>query len=151
MSWHLAAGRRGAGALIALSCALCCLGSVSLAQSACRPEGEIFGGYAFLAPNGWGDLDYKINNIPNGFDASNTYYLPNARNLGLLLDGSGHFHGGTTPLVTPQNYSQFYAQPFIQMMCDDYDGGVPGGDDLAGGNKIDFAEPAGLDWGRLCG
>jgi len=50
-----------------------------------------------LIPNGWAELDYKINNIPNAFDASNTYYLPNEHNLGLLLDGSGHFLGGTTP------------------------------------------------------
>jgi len=98
MSWHLAAaGRRGAGALIALSCALCFLSSVSLAQNAGRPADEIFGGYAFLAPNGWGDLDYKINFIPNAFDASNTYYFRSAPNFGVLIDGSGHFHGGTTP------------------------------------------------------
>ena len=78
MSWHLAAaGRRIAVALIAMSCALGCLGTTAFAQNACRPEDEIFGGYAFLFPNGWGDLDYKINNIPNAFDASNTYYLRN--------------------------------------------------------------------------
>jgi hypothetical protein len=98
MSWHYAtAGRRIAVALIALSCGLGCLGTIALAQNACRPEDEIFGGYAFLFPNGWGDLDYKINNIPNAFDASNTYYLRKAPNFGLLLDGSGHFFGGTTP------------------------------------------------------
>jgi len=98
MSWSLAAaGRRSTVALIALSCAVCCLGSIALAQNSCRPEDEIFGGYAFLVPNGWGDLDYKINTIPNAFDASNTYYLRGAPNLGLLIDGSGHFLGGTTP------------------------------------------------------
>src|ERR1035441_2054611 len=98
MSWHLVSpGRRIAVALIALSCASCCLDSVSRAQNACRPEDEIFGGYAFLFPNGWGDLDYKINNIPNAFDASNTYYFRNTPNFGLVLDGSGHFRGGTTP------------------------------------------------------
>ncbi|HVP49700.1 MAG TPA: hypothetical protein VMT56_00610 [Candidatus Bathyarchaeia archaeon] len=58
---------------------------------------EIFGGYAWLAPNGWGELFYKIDNMPKGFDASNTYYLPKIHNLGVLLDGSGHFKGGTTP------------------------------------------------------
>ena len=82
MSWHLAAaGRRLAGVLIALIVVLCSLGSGSLAQNACRPKDEIFGGYAFLAPNGWGDLDYKINIIPNAFDASNTYYLPKASRI----------------------------------------------------------------------
>src|SRR5271165_2345436 len=98
MSWRVAAaGRRGALARIALGCVLCCLGTIASAQNTYRPVDEIFGGYAFLAPNGWGDLDYKINNIPNAFDASNTYYLRRAPNLGLLIDGSGHFLGGTTP------------------------------------------------------
>src|SRR5271169_2570666 len=83
-------------ALIALGCFFCLLGNRVLAQNS-QPKNEIFGGYAWLFPNGWGDLDYKINNIPNAFDASNTYYLPNARNVGLLIDGSGHFNGGTTP------------------------------------------------------
>jgi hypothetical protein len=97
MSWQLAAGRRGVVALIALSCAVCGLGTAGFAQNACRPEDEIFGGYSILVPNGWGDLDYKINTIPNAFDVSNTYYFRNAPNLGLLIDGSGHFLGGTTP------------------------------------------------------
>ena len=61
------------------------------------PRDEIFGGYSWLAPNGWGDLDYKINNIPNAFDISNTYYLRRAHNFGLLVDGSGHYLGSTTP------------------------------------------------------
>jgi len=71
---------------------------VASAESpAAHPRDEIFGGYSWLAPNGWGDLFYKVNNIPNAFDVSNTYYLPNAPNLGVLVDGSGHFKGGTTP------------------------------------------------------
>src|SRR5271169_3270575 len=98
MSWHLAAASRcGVVALIALGCVLCSLGTFASAQNTYRPEDEIFGGYAFLAPNGWGDLDYKINNIPNAFDVSNTYYLRSVPSLGLLIDGSGHFLGGTTP------------------------------------------------------
>ena len=98
MSWRLAArGGRGTGAIVALGCALICLATFASAQNACRPQDEIFGGYAWLAPNGWGDLDYKINNIPNAFAASNTYYLPKSPNFGLLVDGSGHFNGGTTP------------------------------------------------------
>src|SRR5271157_6158497 len=98
MSWRVAAaGRRGALARIALGCVLCCLGTIASAQNGNRPKDEIFGGYAFLAPNGWGDLDYKINNIPNAFDASNTYYLRRVPNLGLIMDGSAHFLGGTTP------------------------------------------------------
>jgi len=75
MAWRLTrAGQCSAAAWVALGCMLCCLITIASAQNACRPEDEIFGGYSFLAPNGWGDLDYKINNIPNAFDASNTYY-----------------------------------------------------------------------------
>jgi len=71
------------------------------------PKDEIFGGYSWLAPNGWGDLNYRINNIPNAFDASNTYYLRQAHNFGILVDGSGHYKGGTTPpnLVNGSNDS----------------------------------------------
>ncbi len=82
---------------IALAFAACLLGGYASAQTDIQPKDEIFGGYAWLAPNGWGDLNYKINNIPNAFDASNTYYFSGMRNLGLLVDGSGHFNGGTTP------------------------------------------------------
>jgi PKD domain-containing protein len=85
--------------VMALFVALAALSLATLptsAQNACTKD-EVFGGYSWLAPNGWGDLDYKVNNIPNAFDASNTYYLPQAHNLGLVLDGSGHFKGGTTP------------------------------------------------------
>ena len=67
------------------------------AQNAYQPKDEVFGGYSWLAPNGWGDLYFRINNIPKGFDASNTYYFSGAHNIGLLIDGSGHFSGATTP------------------------------------------------------
>ncbi len=73
------------------------LAAGATAQNAYQPKDEIFGGYSWLAPNGWGDLDYRINNIPKGFDASNTYYFSGAHNIGLLVDGSGHFNGATTP------------------------------------------------------
>ena len=97
MSWYDGAARsRKSIFLVALGCAFCCLVTAVSAQNAC-PKDEIFGGYSWLAPNGWGDLDYKINNIPNAFDASNTFYLPGAHNVGILMDGSGHFNGGTTP------------------------------------------------------
>src|SRR5580693_10417828 len=82
---------------ITLAFAACLLGECASAQPDIQPKDEIFGGYAWLAPNGWGDLNYKINNIPNAFDASNTYYFSGMHNLGLLVDGSGHFNGGTTP------------------------------------------------------
>ena len=66
------------------------------AQNACTKD-EVFGGYAALVPNGYGDLFYKVDTIPNSFDASNTWYFPRYHNLGLVADGSGHFHGSTTP------------------------------------------------------
>ena len=73
------------------------LAAGATAQNAYQPRDEIFGGYSWLAPNGWGDLDYRINNIPKGFDASNTYYFCAMCNLGVVIDGSGHFSGATTP------------------------------------------------------
>ena len=98
MAWRWSrSGRWRVATWIAVGCMAYCLTTVAFAQNACRAEDEIFGGYAFLVPNGWGDLDYKINNIPNAFDASNTYYFRNTPNFGLVLDGSGHFRGGTTP------------------------------------------------------
>jgi hypothetical protein len=84
-------------ALITLGCALCLLGTLASAQNACQPVDEVFGGYSWLHPNGYGDLGYKINDIGEGFDVSNTYYLPSVHNLGILVDGSGHLNGGTTP------------------------------------------------------
>ena len=83
--------------LIAMGGALFCLATAASAQNSLAEGRDLRRILHGLAPNGWGDLDYKINNIPNAFDASNTYYLPKAHNLGLLLDGSGHFKGGTTP------------------------------------------------------
>jgi PKD domain/Bacterial Ig domain len=61
------------------------------------PKDEIFGGYSVLFPNGWEELNYKANTIPNAFDVSNTYYFCRFCNLGWLVDGSGHYKGGTTP------------------------------------------------------
>jgi len=97
MSWrHGLDAIRKSISLVAVGSFVVGLVQVVTAQNACQRD-EIFGGYSWLAPNGWGDLDYKINNIPNAFDASNTYYLPTAHNVGILMDGSGHFRGGTTP------------------------------------------------------
>jgi hypothetical protein len=72
------------------------------AQSPVQPVDEVFGGYSWLHPNGYGDLNYRIDDIARGFDISNTYYLPGAHNLGVFIDGSGHFHGSTTP-INPLN------------------------------------------------
>jgi len=95
MSGVAAVGTRRALALIAVGCALCLVATFTAAQN--QPKDEIFGGYSWLAPNGYGDFGYKINDIVKGFDASNTYYFPSYHNLGFVLDGSGHFNGGVTP------------------------------------------------------
>ena len=72
----IAINKRNAVLLAVLSCAFLVLLTNAGAQNV-YPKDEVFGGYSALIPNGWGDLDYKINTIPNAFDASNTYYLPN--------------------------------------------------------------------------
>src|SRR5208283_4226 len=58
------------------------------------PKDEIFAGYSWLHPDGYDDLGFKVKDIVDGFDLSNTYYLPSAHNLGVLVDGSGHFNSG---------------------------------------------------------
>jgi len=89
--------------LIALACALCLLAAYASAQTCCvAPKDEILGGYSWSDPNGYGDLGYKILNISEGFDISNTFYLPSAHNIGFVLDGSGSFHGNTDP-INPRN------------------------------------------------
>jgi hypothetical protein len=90
-------GTRSVLALIAGVCALCLLATFAAAQNN-QPKDEIFGGYSWLAPNGYGDFGFKANDIVKGFDASNTFYLPRFNNLGFVMDGSGHFDGGMTPL-----------------------------------------------------
>src|ERR1019366_9825936 len=78
---------------IALAFALCLLGVPASAQTDIQPKDEVFGGYSWLHPNGRVDFGYKVPDIVKGFDFSNVYYLPAAHNLGVLLDGSGHFGG----------------------------------------------------------
>jgi hypothetical protein len=83
--------------LLTTAFAVALLAVCAVAQNAPQPRDEIFGGYSWLAPNGWGDLDYKIDNLAKGFAASNTYYFCARCNLGVVMDGSGHFNGATTP------------------------------------------------------
>src|SRR5208283_1381270 len=84
--------------LIVLACALCLLPAYASAQTCCvAPKDEIFGGYSWLAPNGYGDLNFKVQDIADGFDISNTFYLPSAHNFGFMVDGSGSFHGHISP------------------------------------------------------
>ncbi len=76
---------------IALTFALCMLGVFASAQVEIQPKDEVFGGYSWLHPNGSVDFGYKVKDITKGFDFSNVYYLPELHNVGVLLDGSGHF------------------------------------------------------------
>ncbi len=69
-------------------------GTFAAAQVTIQPKVEIFAGYSWLGVSGYADFDHKVNDITTGFDASVTYYLPQAHNLGIIFDGSGHFATG---------------------------------------------------------
>lgn len=69
-------------------------GTFAAAQVTIQPKAEIFAGYSWLGVSGYADFDHKVNDISTGFDASVTYYLPQAHNLGIIFDGSGHFATG---------------------------------------------------------
>ncbi|MDR3749735.1 MAG: hypothetical protein P4M04_16575 [Acidobacteriota bacterium] len=81
--------------LIALVLAVCLMGTFAAAQKN-QPVDEIFGGYSWLHTNGYVDHGYKAGDIADGIDFSNTYYLPQAHNLGLLGDFSYHWNGKIT-------------------------------------------------------
>src|SRR5271166_4295457 len=84
---------------IALAFTLCVLGTVAAAQVTIQPKDEVFGGYSWLHTNGYSafqDISYKVPDITDGFDISNTYYLPQEHNLGVLADFSYHFNGMNT-------------------------------------------------------
>jgi hypothetical protein len=83
--------KRVAATTFALAFALCLLGSLATAQVTVQPRAEIYGGYAWYHPNGYVDWG-KAPDIASGWDASSTFYLPNVHNLGILVDGSGHYH-----------------------------------------------------------
>ncbi|HEX8802218.1 MAG TPA: hypothetical protein VF772_26580 [Terriglobales bacterium] len=76
---------------IALAFAVVLLGSFAAAQVTVQPRAEIFGGYSWLHPNGFVDWG-KVPDIAHGWNASSTFYLPQAHNLGILVDGSGHYN-----------------------------------------------------------
>src|SRR5271165_4387667 len=84
--------RRVVATCIALVFALCLLATCASAQVTIQPANEIFAGYSWLHPNGYGDLGFKVNDIVDGFDLSGTHYLPTLHNVGVLVDGSGHLH-----------------------------------------------------------
>src|SRR6516164_3093761 len=96
MSCNVVVPKRVLAAFVALAFVLCLSGTYAGAQ-AVQPKNEIFVGYSWLHPNGyveWG----KVPDITSGIDASVTHYLPSMHNLGVLLDGSIHWNGGTNGL-----------------------------------------------------
>ncbi len=116
---------------IALAFAVCMFGSLAAAQDTLQPRAEIFGGYSWYHPNGFVDWG-KVPDIAHGWNASSTFYFPNAHNLGVVVDGSGHYNGdqanvgfGLAGLQYKFHNSQF--SPFVRV--------------LAGADKI---SPAGL-------
>ena len=117
---------------IALAFAVVLLGSFAAAQVTVEPRAEIFGGYSWLHPNGYVDWG-KVPDIAHGWNASSTFYFPNVRKLGVVVDGSGHYNStnanvglGLIGLQYKFRTEQF--SPFIRV--------------LAGASRI---APAGLD------
>lgn len=76
---------------IAIAIAVCMMGALAAAQQTLQPRAEIFGGYSWLHPNGYVDWG-KVPDIAHGWNASSTFYFPNVRNLGVVVDGSGHYN-----------------------------------------------------------
>src|ERR1035441_2284219 len=75
----------------AIAIAVCMMGSLAAAQLTVQPKAEVFAGYSWYHPNGYVDSG-KVPDIAGGFDLSATYYLPSTHNLGIVVDGSDHFH-----------------------------------------------------------
>jgi hypothetical protein len=125
---------------IALAFAVCMFASFAAAQVTVQPRAEVFGGYSWYHPNGYVDWG-KVPDIPHGWNASSTFYFPNARNLGIVIDGSGHYNStysnsgfGLAGLQYKFRNDQF--SPFARI--------------LVGATKI---SPAGLDseWRAVVG
>jgi len=83
--------KRVVATTIALAFAVCMLGSFAAAQVTVQPRAEIFGGYSWLHPNGYVDWG-KVPDIAHGWNGSSTFYFPNVRKLGVVVDGSGHYN-----------------------------------------------------------
>ena len=83
--------KRHVATLIALAFAVCLLSSFAAAQITLQPKAEVFGGYSWYHPNGYVDWG-KAPDIAHGWNASGTFYFPTVRNLGVVIDGSGHYN-----------------------------------------------------------
>lgn len=89
--------KRGLSALLTLAIALLLSANYAAAQATTSPKNEVYLGYSWLDPNGnvdWG----SVPSIVAGGDLSVAHYFPNARNLGVVVDGSVHSGKGATYL-----------------------------------------------------
>src|SRR6516164_9578640 len=105
---------------IAIAIAVCMMGALAAAQQTLQPKAEVFGGYSWLHPNGYVDWG-KVPDIAHGWNGSGTFYLPNMRNLGFVIDGSGHYDSthanvglGTAGLQYKWHNEQF--SPFVHVL-----------------------------------
>jgi hypothetical protein len=104
---------------IAIAIAVCMMGALAAAQQI-QPRAEIFGGYSWLHPNGYVDWG-KVPDIAHGWNGSSTFYFPQAHNLGIVVDGSGHYNGsyanvGLGLLGLQYKFRNDEFSPFIQVL-----------------------------------
>ncbi len=106
---------------IALAFAVCLMGSFAAAQVTVQPKAEVFGGYSWYHPNGYVDWGH-VPDIAHGWNASSTFYFPQAHNLGVVVDGSGHYNGtfanagfGLAGLQIKFHNDQF--SPFVRVLA----------------------------------
>src|SRR5271167_5097348 len=106
---------------IALAFSLCLLGSFAAAQVTVQPRAEVFGGYSWLNPNGYVDWG-KVPSIVDGWNASSTFYFPQAHNLGVVVDGSGHYNStrsnvGLGLLGLQYKFRNDQLSPFVRVLA----------------------------------
>jgi outer membrane protein OmpA-like peptidoglycan-associated protein len=97
--------------IIALAIVLSLCGSYAAAQVSIQPKDEVYGGYSWLHPGGHYDLGIPTTDVTEGIDISNVYYLPQAHNLGVLVDGSMHWGSG---YGGPGNAGDYYVLGGLQ-------------------------------------
>ena len=105
---------------IAIAIAVCMMGALAAAQQTLQPRAEIFGGYSWLHPNGYVDWG-KVPDIVDGWNASSTFYFPQAHNLGVVVDGSGHYNStrsnvGLGLLGLQYKFRNDQFSPFIRVL-----------------------------------
>src|SRR5262252_5509046 len=106
---------------IAIAIAVCTMGALAAAQQTLQPRGEIFGGYSWIHPNGYVDWG-KVPDIAHGWNGSGTWYFPQVHNLGIVIDGSGHYNStfsnvglGLAGLQYKWHNDQF--SPFVHVLA----------------------------------